>query len=144
MRPWRPAALIWLTVSSAPEHGRRPRSRLPPHEQRDRCSTPDARRASRHDGDGVTDLHYSRASGAWYSRHIAGYVAANSPADQSSWKPIDSQPGRPHELGRPTDHQGRTPTVPGGNAFRAGYDVPFTLREEFRSSECSVLVDMSI
>jgi hypothetical protein len=47
-------------------------------------------------------------------------------------------------LGRPTDHQGRTPTVPGGNAFRAGYDVPFTLREEFRSSECSVLVDMSI
>ena len=35
-------------------------------------------------------------------RHIAGHVAANSLGDQSSWEPIDSQPGRPHELGRPT------------------------------------------
>ena len=59
-------------------------------------------------------------------------------------EPTDSQPGRPHDLGRPTDHQGRTPTVPGGDAFRAGYDVLFTLCEEFLSSECSVLVDMSM
>jgi hypothetical protein len=47
-------------------------------------------------------------------------------------------------LGRPTDHQGRTPTVPGGDAFRAGYDILFTLCEELLSSECSVLVDMSM
>jgi hypothetical protein len=47
-------------------------------------------------------------------------------------------------LGRPTDHQGCTPTVPGGDAFRAGSDVLFTLWEEFLSSECSVLVDMSM
>jgi hypothetical protein len=47
-------------------------------------------------------------------------------------------------LGRPTDHQGRTPTVPCGDAFRAGYDALFTLCEEFPSSECSVLVGMSM
>ena len=34
--------------------------------------------------------------------------------------------------------------MPGGDAFRAGYDVLFTLCEEFLSSECSVLVDMSM
>jgi hypothetical protein len=34
--------------------------------------------------------------------------------------------------------------VPGGDAFRAGYDVLFTLCEEFLSSECSVLIDMSM
>ena len=37
-----------------------------------------------------------------------------------------------------------SPTVPGGDAFRAGYNVLFTLCEELLSSECSVLVDMSM
>src|SRR3954447_17806888 len=102
-----------------PWHRRRPRSRLPPHGQRDRCSTPDARRASRHGGGGVTDLHYSRASGAWYFctipeppargtsalfpslrrvvlRHIAGKLVPRAPcpaSDSAGMKQL------PRELG---------------------------------------------
>src|SRR3954451_15096016 len=85
-----------MTASSAPQHRRRPRSRLPPHGQRDRCSTPDARRASRHGGGGVTDLHYSRAYGAWYSRHIAGKLVPRAPcpaSDSAGMKQL------PRELG---------------------------------------------